>query len=133
MYDSTDPRAALVPVSAPSSSSQAGKFTSASYLNFDLTHPDEAVAGLRLWYGRGQNFVLSYVEATAGAVLERSGQADESILLLPDAGLEVDIEANDEHVQSDGYALVILPPGESRITMRRPGRLVQHPVNSLNN
>jgi len=112
MYNSTDPRALLAPVNVPSSSQTAGEFAAASYLNFDLAHPDEAVASARLWYGRGQNFVLSYVEAAAGAVLERAGQADESILLLPDTGLEVDNEANGEQVQSGGYALVIAAGGK---------------------
>ena len=43
------------------------------------------------WYARGENFVVSYSEATPGTVLSREEQVDEYFVLVPERGIEVTI------------------------------------------
>jgi hypothetical protein len=80
--------------------------------------------GSRHWITRAANFVVVVTDAAKGAVLERRGQADESMLLLP-PGTEALIEANGERLDAGGDSLTILPPGDSRITTRSAGLLAR--------
>jgi hypothetical protein len=79
--------------------------------------------GTRHWITRAANFVAAVSEASSGAVLERDN-SDEYMLLLP-PGSEAVIAANGERVESNGESLVIVPPGESRVTMKKRGTVVR--------
>jgi hypothetical protein len=122
MYDASDPRAALAARPGPP---VAARFAGADYARFHETPPQIEDASGRIWLARGQNFVLAYVEATAGAVLERAAEAEESVLLLPDADTPAIVEAGGERVESAGNAIVFLPPGPSLIALPKGGRLVR--------
>jgi hypothetical protein len=97
MYHSTDPRAALAatPVAAkPAATNYAG----AEYAKFYEQKPAETRNGARTWYARGQNFVIAYSEADAGAVLKRTHQVDEYVVLLPDPGAGAEIAWGSEYL-----------------------------------
>jgi hypothetical protein len=84
--------------------------------------------GAQSWITRASNFAVIVSQVQPGSVLVRSGQADESMLLLaPEVAAR--IEANREAVDSAGDSLTILPPGESRVTARTAG-VVAHIVTS---
>lgn len=124
MYDQSDPRAALASpatsqVPAPSA------FAPAQYAHFYETEPAEQDAAARHWYARAQNFLVAYTEAAAGAVLSRSAQPDEYAVLLPDAESEIVVEVAGSRHKLPGAHLAFIPPGESRIEVLRPGRVVR--------
>ena len=126
-YDASDPRAALAPAVAPAAAAAAvtGPFTAAHYAKFYETPPQEEAGGLRTWYARGRNFIVAYSEVPAGATLTRSGQPDEYVLLLPDHGIAADVTAGAETKAIEGYSVTFIPPGDSRITITAPGRIVR--------
>jgi len=120
MYDRTDPRAAMA-AAAPAKTT-AVEFAGAEFGLYYEEDPQVVDARSRTWMTRGQNFLVAYTDAEPGAVLERQGQVDEYVLLLPDRDTPTAIEAGAESVDVDGYSLVILPPGDSRITLPKGGR-----------
>jgi hypothetical protein len=126
MYDTTDPRAALAASPAAKPTPQtAGSFAAPEYGRFYNEPPHEAGADVKSWHIRGQNFVLSYCEAKAGAVLERKEQADEYVVVVPDAGMSVRIEAGGASKDVAGPSIVMVPPGPGRVTALAAGRLVR--------
>lgn len=76
--------------------------------------------GTNHWITRSANFVVVATHALAGSVLERFGQPDEYMLLLPEH-VGARIEAGDQIVVSEGDSLTILPPGESLVTISSQG------------
>ena len=124
MYDPTDPRAALAS-SPPTAKAAATTFAAAEYGRFYDSMPQEDGPEGRSWYFRGQNFVVHYMEANAGAVLARDDQADEYALMLPDRESEVTIEAGGQVEVVSGGNLAFVPPGASSISVNKPGRLVR--------
>lgn len=124
MYDQSDPRTALAPA-ASSPKPAATRFAGAEYGRFYDAPPQDDDGGGRSWYFRGQNFVLHYMEAVAGAVLARDDQADEYALMLPDAGSEVEIEAGGQKEVVTGGHLAFVPPGASAVRVIGGGRLVR--------
>jgi hypothetical protein len=79
--------------------------------------------GTRHWVTRAANFVTVVSEAANGTVLTRDNP-DEYMVLLP-PGTEAVINANGERVESKGESLIIVPPGESAITVRKAGTVVR--------
>jgi len=79
--------------------------------------------GTHHWITRAANFVTIVSEAPGGAVLKRDNP-DEYMALLP-PGTEAVIEADGERVDAKGESLVIVPPGESCLTVRRAGTVVR--------
>jgi hypothetical protein len=124
MYESHDPRSKLAATAKGMGAASAG-FADASYVLFHELPPAEIALQARTWYGRGQNYVVAYSEGEPGAVLERRGQVDEYMLVLPTAGNGAVLEAAGERIELPGYSLAILPPGESRVTLRQSGQVVR--------
>ena len=89
------------------------------------TEPPQRIEpdGSRHWITRAANFVTVVSQAPSGVVLERDNP-DEWMLLLP-PGTQVTVEAGDETIDAKGESLFIVPPGESRITVRKAGTLVR--------
>lgn len=123
MYDATDPRSKLA--SASPSAAAAGPFQAADYLRFHEMPPQERSSTIATWYGRGQNFILALSEAEAGAVLSRSGQPDEYVLLLPDRESQVEIETAGGIEAVSGGTLCFVPPGDSHVRARAPSRIIR--------
>lgn len=122
MYDKSDPRSRMA---SSASGPVTGGFTPAEYGLYYETEAQEAEGGTRSWYSRGQNFLVSYTQAEPGAVLERKDQIDEYVLLLPDAEKGAVIDAPEGRTEVGGFSLVILPPGDTRITLPDGGRVTR--------
>ncbi len=122
MYSTADPRSGLATAERKAG---ASRFADSSYARFYETEPQETAGGARTWLARGQNFIVASSETDPGAVLERERQADEYVLLLPDAQSGAVATAAGETVQVPGRSLVIVPPGDSRIVMPSGGRCVR--------
>jgi hypothetical protein len=124
MYEAYDPRSKLAATAAGAAPAPLG-FAAAEYVKFHTLPPAETAAQSRTWYGRGQNMVVSYSECQPGARFARSGQLDEYMLVLPEAGEGAVIEAGAERVEVPGFSLAIVPPGDSLVTMRQKGLLIR--------
>jgi hypothetical protein len=79
--------------------------------------------GTRHWITRAANFVTVVSQAVEGAVLERENGDEYMVLLAPETAAV--IEADGQRVESNGNSLTIVPPGESRITVRKAGIVVR--------
>ncbi len=123
MYDKSDPRSALA--AAPTVGPKATEFAAAEYAKFYEKAPQVSGPDGRTWLARGQNFVIAYTEATAGAALGRDRQADEYVVLLPDHGIEVEITTQQGTVNVPGYSLAFVPAGQSFAKVKKPGRVVR--------
>ena len=117
MYHSTDPRAALA--AAPVGTKPAAThFAGAEYAKFYQTPPAENRHGARTWYARGQNFIIVYSDADNGAVLSRTSQPDEYVVLLPDPGAGAEIVWGNERVVVGGHSISFVPAGASSVTLK---------------
>jgi len=122
MYEADDPRSRLA---SAGSSSPASAFGESSYGRFYDEPPQETGPGFKSWFTRGQNFVVCYSQVEPGAVFERKGQVDEYVLLLHDPDLAATVEANGETVEVEGYSITMIPPGDSKVTMKTAGAIVR--------
>jgi hypothetical protein len=124
MYVSDDPRARLASGSSPTGNAGTG-FAPAEYALFGRSPPSESSANAQTWLARGQNFLVAYTQAGPGARLERLDQPDEYMLLIPERGVRVSVAAGSESVEVPGYALVIVPPGPSTVTIHTAGTVIR--------
>jgi mannose-6-phosphate isomerase-like protein (cupin superfamily) len=85
--------------------------------------PQITSAGARTWVARGANFVVTITQAEAGARLERHGQVDESMVLLPDCGAT--IRANGQTLEAAADSLTIVPPGDSEVVLHGAGQVLR--------
>jgi hypothetical protein len=123
MYDPTDPRAGLAPVTLAKARNQPA--FPASYARFYESSPDERQPGIESWIVRGQTFVVIYSETKGKQAFERAGQPDEYVLLIPDAGTGATVSAGGETRDIPGHSVTFVPPGDSRIVLREGGRSVR--------
>jgi hypothetical protein len=122
MYDKTDPRSSLATaIPAVKAVDTEKPYGTASYVHFKDGPPQEQDALIRKWYGRGHNFLICYVEAKAGATIERATQPDEYVILSPQKALALRVES--EHGSEDipGFSVVVVPPGKSTIYVKSDG------------
>jgi mannose-6-phosphate isomerase-like protein (cupin superfamily) len=81
--------------------------------------------GVAHWITRAANFVVVTSKVAAGAVLDRTGQADEYMVLLPeDVGatfIATRTNGEPDRIVSPGDTLTIVPPGDSRIEIGGAG------------
>jgi hypothetical protein len=75
--------------------------------------------GLRHRRGRGQNFLVDWIEAQGAPGDCTLHSADEMLLLLPAAGAT--LEGEGERVDAPGRSICILPPGRFRIALGTAG------------
>jgi hypothetical protein len=121
-YAQGDPRSRLATGPA---GAHAVEYGSASYAKFYETEPQLRTEAHSTWLARGQNFVLAYTHATAGAALERTAQSDEYALLIPEAGMSAEVITDDETVSLAGRTLAFIPPGRSVVRATAEGRLIR--------
>ena len=122
MYDKSDPRSVLA---APKSDQSGATATPASYgLYYEDAPVDDDAKG-RGWYTRSQNLLVNYIEAKPGATFTRTGQVDEYMIVLPDDDTPWEASAGGRTMQGAGHQLIIVPPGDSSITVPKGGRVVR--------
>lgn len=121
MTERKDPRAQLATYDKRESEGNA----SAEIATFYDTEPQEYEAGTKSWFVRGQNFVLTMTEAAPGAVLSREGQVDEYLILLEHEGTSAEITWNGEQESVPGFSIVMIPPGDSTVTLPAGGRVTR--------
>lgn len=123
MYVASDPRSRLAGAAAPKVA-PATDFGPAQIGRHYQEPPQVIKPTYRAWYTRGESFLSAYIEAKPGAVLERKKQPDEFMLLLPDPELELEITWKGTTTKVKGYAVVFVPPGESKIEVKAGGRII---------
>ncbi len=75
------------------------------------------------WITRGANFVVAISRVSPGACLTRLDQSDEYFVLLPDCPARV--EWADEIVAAQAESVLIVPPGNSKVTATGAGLIVR--------
>jgi hypothetical protein len=123
MYDASDPRAKLS--SAPTNAATFTHYFPSSYARFYAVEAEESSELERTWFARGQNAILAYSEAKAGARFDRKGQVDEWALILPDARTSATIVAGGQRSAISGNSLTFVPPGDSSVVFETDGRVVR--------
>jgi hypothetical protein len=123
MYDKSDPRSTLASVGGGPSANL--KLSAPQYGLFYKDNPAEENASGRTWYSRGQNFIVAYSEAAPGARFLREEQPDEYMVILPDRDTQAQFVAGQQTERSEGFSLVIMPPGQSLITLPSGGRIIR--------
>ena len=121
MFDKNDPRASL----AWASKQAATDFAGADYARFYETQPQSKDGNGATWIARGQNFIICYSDANDGAVFMRDAQVDEWVLLLPDKGVGATVVTDGETKKIDGYSIVFVPPGKSKLMIHGKGRVIR--------
>ena len=124
MYDSSDPRSSLA-AAGSAKAVMPDSFAPAELGLFYRDPPQDSGPEGRTWYIRGQNFVVAHSEAKPGATFVRRGQKDEYALLVPNRDTPVEVTAGIETVKRDGYAVLFVPPGDSRIALPKGGRVTR--------
>jgi len=123
-YDAKDPRAGLA--SGPTSGDiSATEFAGTDYVKFYEIEPDDTSPDAQTWHARGQNFIFTYSDVSAGAAFSRIAQPDEYVVLLPDPDISVEITTADGAEEVAGYSISFVPPGDSSVRFRSDGRMVR--------
>jgi len=122
-YEKDDVRAKLA--SSGPTGPTATAFSGMEYAKFYETEPQEAGDGFSTWYARGQNFVLSYTDLAGEVSFERIAEPEEHVVLLPDTATRAVVTAGEETVDASGKRLMIVPPGDSTVTVTGTGRVVR--------
>lgn len=123
MDSTVDPRTRMAsPAFRPSN---AGPAAAADYVCFgDLPPAEEDDTGAT-WYARGQNFLITYSQVLDGWSASRVGQPDEYVVVLPDSSTRAAVEANGETADVNGFSLIIVPPGDSTVTITGAGKVLR--------
>ena len=122
MYDTTDPRSTLAPAATKAAPTH---FAAADVGKFYQSAPQQDDANGRSWFIRSQNAVIVYTDAADGARFTRDAQADEYVLLLPDAGVSAVVTTSAGTVAVPGYSLAFIPAGPSEIAISGTGRIIR--------
>lgn len=122
-YEANDVRSTL-----PSSTAAAPvpeRFSGSEHVQFRDLAPVEKSEDVSTWYARGQNFVVGYSELDGVATFERAGQPDEYVVLLADDSLSAQVVAPGEELSVSGRTMLVLPPGDSTVTVTGRGRVLR--------
>lgn len=125
MYETDDPRSAMSANKSSGAKGAAAAFGQSTYARFYAEQPQDEDGSSKNWFVRGQNFVVCYSEVQDGAVFERKNQIDEYVLLLHDADLGAEVKGNGETRLVPGYSITMIPPGDSKITIKGSGVIVR--------
>lgn len=87
--------------------------------NFCILGGPPEVDGLRHRRGRGQNFLVDWIEARDAPGECALHSTDEILLLLPSAGAA--LAAGAQRLEAPGRAICILPPGHVRVALGAGG------------
>lgn len=103
----------------------ANHFAGTEYALYYDCPPAVEEEGVRRWLARGQNFLVDYALFAGSGQLERRNHPDEYLLLLPDADTSAQVETPHEAISIDGFSLTILPPGDSRVSLKGTGQAIR--------
>ena len=118
-YDPTDPRSGLATATATAA---PGGSRAATYRQFHQTPADEHHdGGGATWWTRSQALVVAYTEAHPGDRLERTGQIDEYVLIVPNDGTTVTVSHGSQTATVTEPAVVVIPPGDSTVAVTAGG------------
>ena len=120
-YDPTDLRSTL-PTKAAAAPE---RFSGSEHVQFRDLAPVEKTGAASTWYARGQNFVVGYSELDGTATFTRTGQPDEYVVLLADDDLAASVQAPGEEVSASGRTMLVVPPGDSTVTVTGRGRVLR--------
>jgi hypothetical protein len=96
------------------------------YFDFTCIEPDTVSnAGSSTWRLRAKNIVFVLTELKAGDHLVRVGDADEHMLVMLNDTQSLDARAGDQTLAVTGRSIIIIPPGDSEITAKSDGRVLQ--------
>lgn len=93
------------------------------FAEMDATATTEA--GSRTWWVRSQAMIVGYTEAVAGDTFTREQQPDEYMVINWGDGAAMSCAAHDQVETVDGRSLVIMPPGDSEVTLQSDGVLIR--------
>lgn len=126
MYAKDDIRSTLAETAPKTTVDPATPVRPAQLAEFLSEKPSEiSDRGSRTWHVRSTNAVLSYTDAKAGDVLRRDGHPDEYTVLMFSESAPIRVVAGDEQTVVDDEALVVVPPGDSRVEILEDGVLVR--------
>lgn len=122
MYAPGDPRASLPTAAARPA---VVSFKGAEYARFYASEPQETDGASRTWYARGQNLIVAYTYGKAGLELERTGQPDEYVILIPARETRLSVTAGGETTTVEGNSIVVVPSGDSSVRLETDGVIVR--------
>lgn len=128
-YPKGDPRNALATAQRDSNAG-GGSATPASYGLYYKDKPIDDDANGKAWYTRGQDLLVNYIEAAPGGTYSRTNQVDEYMIVLIDEDVPYEVSAQHgvngpETKTGPGYQVIIVPPGDSSITLPKGGRVAR--------
>ncbi len=124
-YATSDPRSSLATATGPATGPPPDEIGDCEIARFYAQPAQERTAQSATWLTRGQNFVVAYSDARGPDSFARAQQPDEYVVLLPDADTRATVTAGDEVVAVNGFSLVVVPPGPSRVDLHGVGRLIR--------
>ncbi|MFY1671547.1 hypothetical protein ACN27G_16470 [Plantactinospora sp. WMMB334] len=122
-YDNSDLRSTLPSSTATATAPE--RFSGSEHVRFRDLPPVEKTDEISTWYARGQNFVVGYSELDGTATFTRTAQPDEYVVLLADDGLGATVRAPGEEVSVTGRTMLVVPPGDSSVTVTGQGRVLR--------
>ncbi|MCQ6282086.1 hypothetical protein [Bacillus sp. EB600] len=123
MFDKSDPRATLI--QTKEKKKELNGIAAADYGKFYEQETTETDGSTKTWWMRGQNFFISYSDATDGAEFKRLNQVDEYVLLLPDKESEAEVRWANSVTIVDGLSIAFIPGGESEIKVTKGGKVIR--------
>src|SRR6478735_3583685 len=121
MYAKDDPRALLNANSGGAVPKAGEGFAGTQYGRFYETAPQVTSPHGDTWYTRGENLVVGYSNAKPGLVLDRKGQVDEYVVLIPNDDVKATITWKDERQDVEGPVAVFIPKGDSKVEITAGG------------
>jgi hypothetical protein len=121
MYEKNDPRAVMAASQTKAPAPISSELPDPEYGLYYQEAPADDDANGKTWYTRGRNFLVAYTEAKPGAVFSRKGQVDEYMVLVPYVDTPVDASSGAQTEHTDGRAVIIMPPGDSSLTLEKGG------------
>ncbi|MDB5511819.1 MAG: hypothetical protein JWR08_1302 [Enterovirga sp.] len=125
MYTANDPRASLAPAAAAAVVPLPPTFSGAEIGLFYQEPPQESGPEGKTWLIRGQNFIIAHSELNPGGSVSRAGQVDEYVVLVQRRDTPVTVEAGGDSKSVDGFSLIIVPPGDSTVTLPKGGTITR--------
>lgn len=121
MSQTSDARSSMASYGALNASEAAA---AAEYLRFYEHPPQVSSEHVKMWLGRGQNFIVAVAQVEPGGVIARSEQPDEYVILQPDSSTSVEVTWKGVAQTIDGNSIAFVPRGASQVKAVRGGRII---------